>query len=267
MHKSLKKIASIAVAILIFAPGSTQAALTVGATSITTDSTFSLQGGNVGVGTTPAQLLEIGSTAAANTQLTIRNTNAGDYDPQIGFQIVDGTNRYTMGIDDSDGDRFKISLSNVLGTSDIFSIEGATTKDVGIGLSNPAATLHVHDGDQSLSIILLSNSVTGSVGGGLSIIMDSNNASIVNSQNGDLSILSYSGGIKISQDGYLGVGDLAGGDPTDVLDIVSDNIRVRNSKAPASNATCNQGEISWGADYIYVCISDNTWRRSTLSAY
>lgn len=42
MHKSLKKIASIAVAILIFAPGSTQAALTVGSTSLTSDAALTM---------------------------------------------------------------------------------------------------------------------------------------------------------------------------------------------------------------------------------
>lgn len=252
-------------AVLWFVPQSASAALTVGAASITTDSTFSLQGGNVGVGTTPAQLLEIGSTAAANTQLTIRNTNAGDYDPQIGFQVVDGTNSFTIGLDDSDGDRFKISGA-ALGSADLLILENST-KDVGIGVANPVSALHVHESSTSLSMITLSNSVTGSAGAGLIIMMDSNNASVNNTQNGDFSIVSYAGGIKVSQDGYLGVGDLAGGDPTDVLDIVSDNIRIRTSKSPASNATCNQGEISWGADYIYVCITDNTWRRSALTAY
>ena len=42
MHKSLNKIASIAVAILIFAPGSTQAALTVGSTSLTSDAALTM---------------------------------------------------------------------------------------------------------------------------------------------------------------------------------------------------------------------------------
>lgn len=42
MHKSLRKIASIAVAILIFAPGSTQAALTVGSTTITSDAALTM---------------------------------------------------------------------------------------------------------------------------------------------------------------------------------------------------------------------------------
>lgn len=42
MYKNLRKIASIAVAILIFAPGSTQAALTIGSTSITSDAALTM---------------------------------------------------------------------------------------------------------------------------------------------------------------------------------------------------------------------------------
>jgi hypothetical protein len=42
MYKNLRKIASIAVAILIFAPGSTQAALTVGSTTITSDAALTM---------------------------------------------------------------------------------------------------------------------------------------------------------------------------------------------------------------------------------
>lgn len=138
MNKSLFKnlvFSSGLFVILWFVPQTVSAALTVGSTTVTTDSTLSLQGGNIGIGTTAAQLLEVGSTTAANTQFTIRNTNAGDYDPQIGFQIVDGTNSYTIGIDDSDSDRFKIATA-ALGGTDLVSIE-SSTGDLGIGVANP----------------------------------------------------------------------------------------------------------------------------------
>jgi hypothetical protein len=69
-----------------------------------------LGSGNIGIGdTTPDQLLEIMSSGAAATQMTIANTNAGDFDTQVGFQLVDGTNNFTIGVDDSDSDKFKIT--------------------------------------------------------------------------------------------------------------------------------------------------------------
>jgi hypothetical protein len=35
----------------------------------------------------------------------------------------------------------------------------------------------------------------------------------------------------------------------------------------ANNATGAAGEISWDANYIYVCIATNTWKRATLNDY
>lgn len=34
-----------------------------------------------------------------------------------------------------------------------------------------------------------------------------------------------------------------------------------------SNDTGNTGEICWSADYIYVCINTNTWKRTALSTW
>jgi hypothetical protein len=46
------------------------------------------------------------------------------------------------------------------------------------------------------------------------------------------------------------------------------NIQIENPAPPAtSNSNCRRGEISWDADYIYVCISENIWRRSNLQSW
>lgn len=37
--------------------------------------------------------------------------------------------------------------------------------------------------------------------------------------------------------------------------------------SPASNATGSQGEIRVDSNYIYVCVSTNTWKRAALSTY
>lgn len=46
------------------------------------------------------------------------------------------------------------------------------------------------------------------------------------------------------------------------LATVGDFIRIANSKTPASATdTGEAGQICWDADYLYVCIANNTWRR------
>lgn len=61
---------------------------------------------------------------------------------------------------------------------------------------------------------------------------------------------------------------IGSGTPTETLDINSDAIRVRTPQTPVSNhATGDQGQIAWDANYIYVCIATDTWRRSILSAW
>lgn len=55
---------------------------------------------------------------------------------------------------------------------------------------------------------------------------------------------------------------------TDSIDINSDTIRVRQSKTPASASdTGNAGDICWDANYIYICIASNTWRRIAHSSW
>lgn len=46
------------------------------------------------------------------------------------------------------------------------------------------------------------------------------------------------------------------------------NIQIENPKAPTSSqSACKRGEITWSADYIYVCVSANVWRRSALLSF
>lgn len=56
--------------------------------------------------------------------------------------------------------------------------------------------------------------------------------------------------------------------PTSALDVNANGIRVRTSKTPASaTASGNAGYICWDADYVYVCVAQNTWKRSALTTW
>lgn len=95
--------------------------------------------GNVGIGdTTPDDLLNLESNT--NTGISISAIGA-DVDPYIKFELVDGTPSFTMGIDDSDSDSFKISTT-ALGTSDRFIIDSSGNVNVG-GDTTPGSLFSV----------------------------------------------------------------------------------------------------------------------------
>ena len=53
-----------------------------------------------------------------------------------------------------------------------------------------------------------------------------------------------------------------------VVDITGDNVRVQTSQTPATAvAAGQQGEIAWDANYLYVCIATNTWKRVAISTW
>ncbi|MBP9715211.1 MAG: hypothetical protein KBD52_01855 [Candidatus Pacebacteria bacterium] len=95
--------------------------------------------GYVGIGDTgPDDLLNVHSAAAnAVIALTSLGTNT---DPYIKFELTDNSPLFTMGIDDSDSDKFKISTT-ALGTSDRLVIDSGGL--VGIGNASPASLLDV----------------------------------------------------------------------------------------------------------------------------
>ena len=71
--------------------------------------------------------------------------------------------------------------------------------------------------------------------------------------------------LRINASGNVGIGTVA---PTQKLDINDDSIRVRTAKTPASaTATGTQGQIAWDANYVYVCVATNTWKRTALATW
>jgi hypothetical protein len=64
--------------------------------------------------------------------------------------------------------------------------------------------------------------------------------------------------------GNVGIGTTT---PEEALDVNSDSIRIRTAQSPATAAVCNQGDIAWATDYIYVCVATNDWRRAALADY
>lgn len=71
--------------------------------------------------------------------------------------------------------------------------------------------------------------------------------------------------LRIDSSGRVGLGNIT---PTATLDNPSDTYRQRNARTPASaSAAGNAGDICWDANFLYVCVATNTWKRATLSTW
>ena len=56
--------------------------------------------------------------------------------------------------------------------------------------------------------------------------------------------------------------------PTEELDVNADAIRIRTAQTPASATAAGEaGTVCWDANYVYICVATNTWKRAALSTW
>jgi len=115
----------------------------------------------IGIGTnTPSSLLHVsGSTAGSTIATTIENTNNSNLSSNAELQITTGgnssgdpfinlsstTNDWSLGLDNSDSDTFKIDFGSSVGSNTKLAI--LSSGNVGIGDSSPASLFTVGSGD------------------------------------------------------------------------------------------------------------------------
>ncbi len=52
-----------------------------------------------------------------------------------------------------------------------------------------------------------------------------------------------------------------------VPSVAGDGKKINSSAPKSSKASCQTGDMAWDADFIYVCVTANTWKRSALNSW
>ncbi len=209
------------------------------------DSLFTLDGssGNVGIGSSaPGEKLVV-QTDTDDDGIVVNNTNSGDGDPVIAFSL-NGNRKFTMGVDDSQADRFKIGST---GISDNTFVTIESDGDFGIGTYNPNERLSVNDSsDLSANLDLVQLTVTSG---------SSDDCQIIEATRGNNIVFRVFGDGDVTADGTFSGGGadfaemirIAPGASTveagDVLVIDTDNPRA-TKKSSSSRSTLVAGIYS-----------------------
>jgi hypothetical protein len=146
---------------VIAAPGNDGYALTNPILSIS-DGTYNRVGINTLYASTSLHVLAGSPNYAGGEGIIIENNSIYDYNPVLGFRLS-GVDKFVMGVDDVDGDKFKIGVT-APGANTRLTID--STGNVGIGITTPSAKLSVLNtttGDIAISGIKSEGASSGTI--------------------------------------------------------------------------------------------------------
>ena len=168
---------------------------------------------NIGTSSDLGGVFNIFGTGAGNARVVIEGE--GGADPSLNF-LANNTTHFTIGIDDSDSDSFKISQHSAFGTNDFVVVD--TSGDFMVGTTSPAAESKLHvevatsnpnSGSPTNSSALMVNGGTTTEGTGPVIALRNISGSketiarfcaeTTSNNNGDLTISVYGGGATVDE--------------------------------------------------------------------
>ena len=185
--------------------------------------------------TTTNNLLTLFGTGAGNATLQIEGESGAD--PYINF-LANNAQHWSLGVDDSDSDKFKLSEHSALGTNDYFVVD--TSGKVGIGTDSPSSYTYG-------SNLAIKN--TGSVG--ITIQSDTTGASAIQFADGDSGAAQYRGGIdyyhsaNVNGAAYYSRMDLRTNGAQRITILGSGNVGIATTSPDAKLDVQSSG--SWGA--------------------
>jgi len=113
----------------------------------------------VGIGTDSPDLnLHLYANDTSGKQFMIDQDSTGD--AVMSFRLT-GVSEYTMGIDNSDGDKFKIANSGTVGTATRMTID--SSGNVGIGTDSPSAKFNVNSGTVNKIAVFQSSNANANI--------------------------------------------------------------------------------------------------------
>jgi len=224
--------------------------------------------GNVGIGTSsPGQQLTV-ATSTGNCYIEAKR--ASQSAGQVALQLTGGTSG-------TDWILYQPAVSNDLR---IFGNSGdrvtvTSAGKVGIGTQSPYSRLDIGAGTMTIHAGLLDFRTNDNVTRNMYIASDATNGQIIsyapnlkisgnnilfeNSSSGERARIDSSGRLLVGSDADSGGA---------LLQVNGDRIRVATAKTPASaTAAGTAGEICWDANYIYVCVATNSWKRTAIAAW
>ncbi len=155
----------------------------------------------------------------------------GDHECNIQFR-EDGTNRAKVGINDSNNLVFHNQTTN---KHIVFKVnDGGVTRE-GIRINGAVPEVVVNESSDSLV---------------------------------DFRVESDSNTHMLFVDGAANTVGINTSSPTQILDINGDSIRIRSPLTPSSASDLGEaGMICWDANYLYVCVATDTWKRIPLDSW
>ena len=228
--------------------------------------------GNVGIGTTsPAKKLTV-YESTASTASSLFHNNQGIVElrlaPSAYPNDIGSTARWSaiQAINGGLGNPTSLAfLTNTLSADPTERMRIDSSGNVGIGTDSPVAKLEVSGGIVNYPIVVRSSDQYA----GIAFADNTTSTDAHVAIYADGNALGFEAGnaerMRIDSSGKVGIGTT---NPTEILDIDGDSIRLRQSQTPASaTATGTQGQIAWDANYIYVCTATNTWKRVALATW
>jgi hypothetical protein len=142
----------------------------------------------------------------------------------------------------------------------------AATKQLGIGTSSPGSLLELSGSGNESELRLRSTDTTNAI---IRSYVNSLEAGKIAFTSGRELFIETAGTerARIDSSGRLLVGtsSQSGGS---LLQVNDNRIRIATAKTPASATNTGvAGEICWDANYVYVCVAANTWKRSAIATW